>query len=146
MAGSPMDTRFGKLHARHSATLTRYLVECRRACDGDLDMFLIMAIIGERTFSARNAPESMSHSQFVSGTAGTIEALPINLQAIADFSGIPRETARRQLEQLINRGWVERSNQGYVPATDAANHALQGLTLSTVRYLNDLAEMLDGEG
>ena len=37
------DTRFGRLHARHSGALTRYLVECRRACDGDLDLFLIMA-------------------------------------------------------------------------------------------------------
>jgi hypothetical protein len=135
-------TRFGKLHAGHSGALTRYLVECRRACDGDLDLFLIMAIVGERTFNAAHAPESMSHSEFVSGTVGQIEPLPINLQSIADFSGIPRETVRRKLELLIARGWVVRGQHGYVTATDEANHALAGLTRSTVRYLGDMEAML----
>ena len=38
MASGKFDTRFGKLHALHSDALTRYLVECRQACDGDLDL------------------------------------------------------------------------------------------------------------
>ena len=42
MENAEADTRSGKLHALHSDALTRYLVECRRACDGDLDLFLIM--------------------------------------------------------------------------------------------------------
>lgn len=142
MVNAKADTRFGRIHAQHSGALTRYLVECRRACDGDLDLFLIMAIVGERTFNAIHAPESMSHSDFVSGTVGQIEPLPINLQSIADFSGIPRETVRRKLELLIARGWVVRGQHGYVTATDEANHALEGLTRSTVRYLADLETML----
>jgi len=143
MNSGDLDQRFGRLHARHSGALIRYLVECRKACDGDLDLFLIMAIVGERTFSATRAPESMSHTEFVTGTVGNIEPLPINLQSIADYSGIPRETVRRKLELLIQRGWVERGAHGYVTATDAANHALQGLTQSTVRYLADLEAMLE---
>lgn len=142
MVNAKADTRFGRIHAQHSGALTRYLVECRRACDGDLDLFLIMAIVGERTFNAIHAPESMSHSDFVSGTVGQIEPLPINLQSIADFSGIPRETVRRKLALLIARGWVVRGQHGYVTATDEANHALEGLTRSTVRYLADLETML----
>lgn len=112
MLGGRLDTRFGKLHASHSGALTRYLVECREACDGDLDLFLIIAIVGERTFSATRAPESMSHSEFVRGTVGKVEPMPINLQSIADFSGIPRETVRRKLELLIRRGWVVRGAHG----------------------------------
>jgi hypothetical protein len=141
-ADTDLDTRFGKVHALHAEALTRYLIECRRAFDGDLDLFLIMAIVGERTFSAIHAPESMSHSEFVSGTVGNVEPLPINLQSLADFSGIPRETVRRKLELLIRRGWVERGEHGYVTATDAANHALQDLTHSTMRYLADLEATL----
>ena len=30
------------------------------------------------------------------------------MQSIADFSGIPRETVRRKLKELIASGWVER--------------------------------------
>lgn len=142
MASGPFDTRFGKLHALHSGALTRYMVECRQACDGDLDLFLIMAIIGERTFSAQHAPDSMSHSEFVTGTVGKIAPQPINLQSIADFSGIPRETVRRKLELLIGRGWVQRGEHGYVTATDVANHDLVELTSSTVRYLAAIEAML----
>lgn len=142
MAQTELDTRFGKLHACHSEAFTRYLVECRKACHGDLDLFLIMAIVGERTFSAIHAPDSMSHSEFVSGTVGNVAPLPINLQSIADFSGIPRETVRRKLELLIGRGWVVRGEHGYVTATDEANHALEGLTRSTVRYLSDLEALI----
>lgn len=145
MANGKFDTRFGKLHALHSDMLTRYLVECRRACDGDLDLFLIMAIVGERTFSAPRAPDSMSHDEFVTGTVGKIEPQPINLQSIADFSGIPRETVRRKLELLIGRGWVRRGEQGYVTATDVANQDLAELTSSTVRYLAAIESMLDNQ-
>jgi hypothetical protein len=137
------DTRFGRLHAQHTGALTRFLIECRLACDGDLDLFLIMAIIGERTFNAARAPESMSHREFVDGSVGQIEPLPINLQSIADYSGIPRETVRRKLELLIARGWVMRGSHGYVTATDEANHALKGLTNSTARYLSDIGAMLE---
>ena len=143
MLDTGQDTRFGKIHARHAGALTRYLVECRKACDGDLDLFLIMAIIGERTFSAAHAPDSMSHSEFVSGTVGKIAPLPINLQSIADFSGIARETVRRKLDLLIKRGWVVRGEHGYVTATDAANQALQDLTSSTVRYFAAIEAALD---
>ena len=143
MTSGKFDTRFGKLHALHSDAFTRYLVECRHACDGDLDLFLIMAIIGERTFSALRAPDSMSHDEFVTGTVGKIEPQPINLQSIADFSGIPRETVRRKLELLIGRGWVQRGEHGYVTATDVANHDLVELTSSTVRYLAAIETMLE---
>ncbi|RNJ63579.1 MAG: hypothetical protein EDM03_04040 [Porphyrobacter sp. IPPAS B-1204] len=145
MASGTFDTRFGKLHALHSDALTRYLVECRHACDGDLDLFLIMAIIGERTFSAPRAPDSMSHDEFVTGTVGKIAPQPINLQSIADFSGIPRETVRRKLEILIGRGWVQRGEHGYVTATDVANHDLADLTSSTVRYLAAIETMLESQ-
>jgi hypothetical protein len=143
MNNSDFDKHFGKIHARHSGALNRYMIECRKACDGDLDLFLIMAIVGERTFTATHAPDTMSHEDFVSGTVGNIDPLPINLQSIADFSGIPRETVRRKLELLIARGWITRGENGYVTATDMANHALQGLTQSTLRYLADLKAVFE---
>ena len=65
MDESEIAHNFGKLHARHAGILIRYLVECRRASDGDLDLFLIMATIGERTFNERYAPDAMSLEEFV---------------------------------------------------------------------------------
>jgi hypothetical protein len=37
---------YGRLHATHVAALVRHLIECRRACGGDLDLFLVLTIIG----------------------------------------------------------------------------------------------------
>ncbi len=131
-------TNFGQLHARHVGALTRHLVECRQAFGGDLDLFLVLTIIGERTFPARNAPEEMSHAEFLHGHVGDTEPAAINQQSIADYSGIPRETVRRKIETLIEKGWVRRDERKHLTATDKANADLYQLTESTVRYLRDI--------
>ena len=142
MAGDSVERNFGKLNARHAAAFTRHLIECRRACDGDLDLFLVLTIIGERTFSPRSAPDAMSHTAFLAGTVDSVEPLAINLQSIADYSGIPRETVRRKIEQLIARGWVRRDALRFVTATDQANGELRDLTASTLQYLRDMQAAL----
>lgn len=89
------DSSFGKLHAVHVAGLTRHLVACREALEGDLDLFLVLSIIGERSFSAMNAPARMTEEEFRASPVSTVKPAAINLQSIADYSGIPRETVRR---------------------------------------------------
>ncbi len=142
MAGDRLERNFGKLHAQHVAAFTRHLIECRRACDGDLDLFLVLTIIGERTFNPRFAPDAMTHAEFLEGTVGSVEPLAINLQSIADYSGIPRETVRRKIEQLIAKGWVQRDELRFVTATDQANDELRDLTASTLRYLREIEAAL----
>ncbi|MDE2597157.1 MAG: hypothetical protein KGL44_09795 [Sphingomonadales bacterium] len=143
MSEETLRRNFGKLHAMHVAALTRHLVECRRFCDGDLDMFLVMTIIGERTFPVRNAPEAMSHADFLEGSVSSLEPAAINLQSVSDYSGIPRETVRRKVEALIAKGWVVRDERKFVTATDKAKDNLAGLTDSTLRYLRDMEIALE---
>ena len=133
---------FGKLHALHVEALMRHLIECRRVCDGDMDLFLVLMIIGERTFTARGAPEEMSLTDFSEGTVRSLRPAAINLQSIADYSGIPRETVRRKIEILIEKGWVERSERRFVSATDKARDSLSNLTASELRYLRDIETAL----
>ncbi len=142
MDDGSLDSNFGKLHARNVAALTRHLLECRRAFDDDLDLFLVLTIIGERTFPARNAPEHMSHDAFVHGTVGNTRPAAINQQSITDYSGIPRETVRRKIETLIARGWVQRDARRLLTATDKANHDLLELTESTRRFWRELRDAL----
>lgn len=137
---------FGKLHARHSGIFIRYMVECRREAGGDLDLFLVMATIGERTFNERHAPDAMSLEAFVGGMVGKAEPLPINVQSISDFTGIPRETVRRKIDILLKRGWIQRDSRKYFAATDHANQALLGLTKVTEKYLRDLTIAINTSG
>lgn len=136
-------SHFGRLHSQHVAALTRHLVECRQVFGGDLELFLVMTIIGERTFPARNAPVEMSHAEFLHGHVGDTEAVAINQQSIADYSGIPRETVRRKIETLIEKGWVQRDERKLLTATDKANAELSPLTESTLRYLRDIRMAFD---
>jgi DNA-binding MarR family transcriptional regulator len=62
------------------------------------------------------------------------------LQSIADYSGIPRETVRRKVEILVQRGWVVRDGRKYITATDKARDELMALTESGLRYLAELRE------
>lgn len=143
MSEETLRQNFGKLHALHVAALTRHLIECRKVFDGDLDLFLVLTIIGERTFNSRSAPEAMSHADFQGGTVRNLEPAAINLQSIADYSGIPRETVRRKVEHLIEKGWVERDERRFVTATDQAKDGLVGLTESALRYLRDMETALE---
>lgn len=142
MSDEGLRRNFGKLHALSVAALTRHLIECRRVCDGDLDLFLVLTIIGERTFTPLHAPDEMSHTEFIEGTVSELNSLPINLQSISDYSGIPRETVRRKIEVLIKKGWVKRDERKFVTATDKANDNLYELTESVFRYLRDLEAAL----
>lgn len=132
---------FGQIHAQNVAALSRHLITCRRFFDGDLDLFLDLMIIGERTFSRRNAPD-ISFEQWQKATVRSIKQEAINLQSIADYSGIPRETVRRKVETLVARGWVERDGRKYIAATDKARDELMALTESNLRYLAELRETL----
>ena len=138
MSELDLHRNFGKVHALHVAALTRHLVACRNACDGDLDLFLVLTIIGERSFAVRNAPSGMSLEDFALRSVSTVRQEAINLQSIADYSGIPRETVRRKLGVLMNRGWVRRDEHGFYAATDQAKDNLSDLTRSSLRYLRDM--------
>lgn len=137
-----LNQNFGKLHALHVSALTRHLIECRRVFDGDLDLFLVFTIIGERTFNVQSAPEGMSFDDFISVSVSSVRPAAINLQSIADFSGIPRETVRRKIAQLIEKGWVQRDERKFVTATDQAKDNLFELTQSAVRFLRDISPAL----
>ncbi|MFM7028211.1 MAG: helix-turn-helix domain-containing protein [Chakrabartia sp.] len=132
---------FGQIHAESVAALCTYLIDCRQFFDGDLDLFLVLMIVGERTFAGRNAPD-ISLDQWATTPVDAVKHEAINLQSIADYSGIPRETVRRKLDWLVQRGWVARDGRRYFYATDRAKQDLDGLTKGNLRYLEALQRAL----
>jgi hypothetical protein len=130
-----LQTNFGTFHSWHVAALTRHLIECRKTFDGDMDLFLVLTIVGERTFTTGEVRSGMSREAFLNGSVSDTKATAINLQSIAEYSGIPRETVRRKIEILIQKGWVVRDSNKYLTATDKANANLRELTESSDRYI-----------
>lgn len=81
-----------------------HLADCSRVFGGDLQLPLVLAIIGQSYLNAlirEGAPWPPSTP------AETDTA--INASRIADVTGIPRETVRRKLALLEERGWIEQT-------------------------------------
>lgn len=143
---SDIKARFGLVWPAHVGNLTRLLIAARRAFDGDLDMFLILAIIGDRTFSARKSDRELTFESWQREGTPHIAPEGINIRSIADFSGIPRETVRRKLMQLLERGWVAHGQNDSLVATLKARRELEPLTEESLRYLVQMFHLLQELG
>jgi hypothetical protein len=128
-----VNQHFGRIWPVHVEFFTRLLIELRRDFKGDLDLMLVLATIGLRSLPAYRV-DGLSYADFKSGaTVGAPK--PINVQSIADSSGIPRETVRRKVLQLLENGWAERDESGHLIVSAKARDDLSPSTEATFRYL-----------
>ena len=56
---------FGKIWPVHVETLTWFLIECRKHFGGDLDRFLVLCVIGDRTLSRGKAPPDLKYEEMM---------------------------------------------------------------------------------
>lgn len=133
---------FGKLWPTHMLLLSQFLSDCRTTFDGDLELLLVLTVIGERTFSKRHADPTLTFEQFTHGAAEGTPSLEINMRSISDSTGIPRETVRRKVQELISKKWVEKRDDGSLLATPLARAELEPLTLATIKYLSRVAQLV----
>lgn len=133
---------FGRIWPAHVANLTRFLIACRTSFDDDLDLFLVLAVIGERTFSASRPDAKMDYEAFRAGRAAQSPDFSINLRSVAAFSGIPRETVRRKLATLEKKGWISRDAGGNLRATARAAADLEPLTEAGIQYISAMLKLL----
>jgi DNA-binding MarR family transcriptional regulator len=129
-----LNAHFGRIWPAHNDAFCELLVRLRRQFGGDLDRMLVLAIIGSRTL-ARGSIDGLSYDDFMGRERPDDEPAPINLQSIADYSGIPRETVRRKLRDLESLGWIIRRNDGALIASSKAAQELAPATEATLRYL-----------
>ena len=87
---------FGVIWPRHVSSLTQFLIACRKSFDGDLDLFLVLCIIGDRTFSAQHAPSDLDFDAWSAANPVGVPSIEINAQSLSDYSGIPRETPQAE--------------------------------------------------
>lgn len=125
---------FGRIWPIHVEGFTELLITLRRHFRGDLDLMLVLAVIGSRTLPLRRT-EDFSRADFDAGQRPERPICPINVQSVAECSGIPRETVRRKVRDLEALGWVERREGGVLVATPQAARDLAPATEATLRYL-----------
>lgn len=134
---------FGRIWPVHVREFAELLIALRRHFLGDLDLMLVLAVIGSRTLPARRL-EGMSYAEFADGRVGRLTHNPnfTNVQSVAECSGIPRETVRRKVRELEMLGWVRRQEGGYLVVSEEAREALAPATEATLGYLAAIGSAL----
>jgi DNA-binding transcriptional regulator YhcF (GntR family) len=108
-AESLIRENYSRLAPALLSALTDYLIVSRRQAN-DLDRQLVLLIIMLRSAMARGFADLPSE-QVLSGELESLPTLWTNIRSIADSTGIPRETVRRKVNDLIQDGLVKRSGQ-----------------------------------
>ncbi|MAW86660.1 MAG: hypothetical protein CMJ42_09045 [Phyllobacteriaceae bacterium] len=105
-----------------------HLADISRVFRGDLQAMIVLAIVGQVQLRAtRNALRAGLDPADLSP-----ERLSVNASSIAEVTGIPRETVRRKLDRLVERGWLLRNPDSsfriaIVQGEATARSDLQGL-------------------
>ena len=129
----------------HVENFTWFLIQCRRYFNGDMDRLLIFCVVSARNLSANNILGEGTLENLGPDRSDWTATKPINLQSIADCSGLPRETARRKLQDLTALGWVKRDEHGNFTTTPKAVADLVALTEKGIEYMARMKAILAPE-
>lgn len=133
--------------ARISLALSEFTVpllsRIYHAFDGDMVAALVLGEIAHRNVEAWLAeydnPEALLHD-----TAGRERLMrPCNALSIAESCGLPRETVRRKVVMLIDRGYVYRSEDGFLFLTSTVGNDFEDMTARNVEAVLATARRLE---
>jgi hypothetical protein len=93
-----LETNYATVQYHYVQFLAEHLTDCRKTLGGDFDDLMMLAVLGQRFLQARQEREA--------GDTGATERVWMSALRIADVTGVPRESVRRKLKRLADRGWV----------------------------------------
>lgn len=109
----------------------RYLVRLYAAFDGDLLLPIVLGEVGLYNIGGLGLDDQTLTSIIRSTADDDFRHLPLrpcNAFSISSSTGIPRETVRRKVSNLIQQGWISRDQKGGLTITaKAANLYVQPL-------------------
>jgi hypothetical protein len=116
------------------------LCTLRSILGNDLDKVIILAVIGQQVLRGLvPADESSAALIEIDGNGLARDArLLTNIESIATATGIPRESVRRKVGELVSAGWIERLETGGLMICPPAIAALQPATDHTAAFLDRL--------
>jgi hypothetical protein len=133
--------RYGDVHPKILRHLIAWVLLMREGFDGDLDLMVVLAVIGDRALKDPSV-RGYSYQGLVDRKQVTLTVPLTNRKSIADSTGIPRETVRRKVATLIARGWVAELPDGSLMPAPASKTDLYAVTLRSFEVLGRLTEAL----
>jgi hypothetical protein len=138
-----MERQFSTLHPVWIEQHLNLLCELRRVFGGDLDTPIILAVIGQRYFETI-VGKPFSYSDALDGKAPPTGERLTNIESVAEAAGIPRETVRRKVNDMIRRGWIIKGPRGALTVTAEASNALATATHVAYTLLDVTFEAIAG--
>ena len=104
-----LDQDASRFFYRWGGELSSILIRVRARFDGDLDQYLLYSIflLGELAQQV-----AASETEARGEPARPRERKGMNALSLSDITLIPRETARRKLQQLVTDGYLRREGEG----------------------------------
>jgi DNA-binding transcriptional ArsR family regulator len=132
--------------ARISLALSEFTVPLLRhiyhAFNGDMVSALVLGEIAHRNVEAWLAEHEHPESLLQYPARREQVMRPCNALSIAEACGLPRETVRRKVVALIERGYVYRSEEGFLFLTPTVGDDFEDMTATLVEELLATARRL----
>ena len=132
----------GEIALRMSHFLLRYLNMLYREFDGDLALVIVLGETAHhnvcRLFSTEGPIAPLEETNY-DDPAMYAGFAPCNAYSLAAATGIPRETVRRKIAQLVKRGWLRQAADGSVRIRPAVGRHFR--PDFNVRLLQELLEV-----
>lgn len=133
--------------ARVSVALSQftvpYLSHLYRAFRGDMVAAIVLGEIAHRNVEAWLADQDNPESALDDPEQRMQAMRPCNALSIADACGLPRETVRRKVLVLIERGYLTRAKNGYLYLTTNVGEDFEDMTAQLVDNLLTTARRLE---
>ena len=125
---------------------TEHLIRVYKAFDGDLTAAIVLGTIGQYNYRryydeiGKDAPEGFQH--LAARGAHLEHARPCNAMSVSQSTGIPRETVRRKIRELIARGWLRREGPDELFVTREPSRHFAEFDLETLDHFYDAARRI----
>jgi hypothetical protein len=139
------EREFGRIWPSYVDALIAFMTRLRASFDGDLDAALMMAVIGSAALPRGRMPDDLTFEAFQMMEKRDEFYTPLNTLSIAQIAGIPRETARRKLAMMEQRGWITKDAKGYWHVDPDGAKELDPMTRYSLDYLNRIAGIMGGK-
>jgi hypothetical protein len=113
----------------HTEAFARMLKVVRDVFDGDLDAMFVLLVV------AYGAQNDDWQAVLLGRPDQAGSGKPTNPTSIALATGIPRQTVRRKLLMMQEKGWLKQDCAGHFEITLRAAEDLRPATLATMKYL-----------
>ena len=137
-------------HLEFSYISGRYMLEhlarVYRAFDGDIVAALVLGTVGQhnaRRFYdevVANSPETYEELREASTNPERLR--PCNTMSVSMSTGIPRETVRRKVQWLIQKGWLRQEGRDKLFVTEAAARDFAEFDIETIELFHEAAYRL----